>query len=161
MAKRKTADATPSRAGVHAHREIPGWGADVKPEDRPGVPFTRTPAPVGEAHWEEPERQDPKPQLVRAELGRLTPVFGTAQPPKGLPGAIRRMAYRVPEHRARRWLLLLAADRVDAYGGRLAAGALLTGAAVALWRLRSGTRGEWRTGERARPRGLARLAPGI
>jgi hypothetical protein len=31
----------------------------------------------------------------------------------GLSGMLRRLAYRVPEHRARRWMLLMLADRVD------------------------------------------------
>jgi len=47
------------------------------------------------------------------ELGALTPVFGTAQPPAGLSGILRRMAYRVPEHRPRHWMPLMLADRVD------------------------------------------------
>jgi threonine dehydrogenase-like Zn-dependent dehydrogenase len=42
-----------------------------------------------------------------------TLVFGTAQPPHGLSGLVRRTAYRIPEHRARRWALLLLADRLD------------------------------------------------
>jgi hypothetical protein len=45
----------------------------------------------------------------------LTPVFGTSTPPKGLSGVIRKYAYRrYSEARAAHWLLLLAADRVDA-----------------------------------------------
>jgi hypothetical protein len=45
--------------------------------------------------------------------GHLTPVFGTAQPPRGPSGVLRRAAYRIPEHRALHWLLLVVADRVD------------------------------------------------
>ena len=49
------------------------------------------------------------------EHGMLTPVFGTACPPKGLSGVVRRFAYaRYSEARAAHWLLLLAADRIDA-----------------------------------------------
>lgn len=45
----------------------------------------------------------------------LTPVFGTSVPLTGLSGAIRRVAYgRYSEGRAAHWLLLLAADRVNA-----------------------------------------------
>jgi hypothetical protein len=41
-------------------------------------------------------------------------VFGTTCPPKGLSGAIRRLAYaRYSEGRAAHWLLLMAGDRVD------------------------------------------------
>ena len=47
--------------------------------------------------------------------GTLTPVFGTAQPPTGLSGALRRLSYaRYSEGRAAHWLLLMLADRVDA-----------------------------------------------
>ena len=50
----------------------------------------------------------------------MTPVFGTACPPKGLSGLIRRTAYRkYSEGRAAHWLLLIAADRVDAWESRL------------------------------------------
>src|SRR5690606_24051434 len=55
----------------------------------------------------------------RKGLKRLTPVYGTAQPPRGVSGVLRRIAYRIPEHRARHWLLLLFADRVDVLEGRL------------------------------------------
>jgi hypothetical protein len=51
-------------------------------------------------------------RLVEPE-GVRAPVFGTAQPPRGLSGALRRRAYAIPEHRARHWALLLLADRVD------------------------------------------------
>lgn len=44
----------------------------------------------------------------------LTPVFGTACPPKGLSGALRRHAYaRYSEGWPAHWLILIAADRVD------------------------------------------------
>ena len=51
--------------------------------------------------------------LVQRDTLRPTPVFGTAQPPRGLCGALRRRAYAIPEHHARHWALLLLADRVD------------------------------------------------
>lgn len=93
---------------------VPG-AVDINAHDRPGVPQeTRPPKPVANAHWETPEQQrgDPIP-LIGAHM-QLTPVYSTAIPAKGLSGAIRRVAYRVPDHRARRWMLLLAADRIDA-----------------------------------------------
>jgi hypothetical protein len=61
---------------------------------------------------QQPERW-PRERSVEHE--RLTPVFGTSAPPRGASGAIRRLAYaRYSEARAAHWLLLLAADRVDA-----------------------------------------------
>ena len=95
---------------------IPGWGADLDPRDRPAVPRERfEPAATG-AHWEFPERQPEKWARERSlEHKFLTPVFGTSCPPTGVSGVMRRYAYaRFSEARAAHWLLLLAADRVNA-----------------------------------------------
>lgn len=47
-------------------------------------------------------------------------MSGPAQPLHGLPGALRRLSYaRSSEARAAHWLLLIAADRVDAVGSHL------------------------------------------
>ncbi len=95
---------------------IPGWGVDLDPADRPSVPQERIDPDLAGAHWEFPERQEEKwPRERSIEHAFLTPVFGTACPPKGLSGVMRRFAYRkYSEGRAAHWLLLLAADRVDA-----------------------------------------------
>ena len=95
---------------------IPGWGVDLDPKDRPSVPRERFDPSFSGAHWEHPERQPEKwPRERSIEHEFLTPVFGTAQPPKGLSGAIRRLSYaRYSEGRAAHWLLLMLADRVDA-----------------------------------------------
>lgn len=138
MAKRQEKKETPVRAPVQAHPDIPGWGVDLDRNNRPGVPFYKSPAPLEGAYWDQPPPQPPELRRLRPELPRVTPVFGTAQPPQGLSGALRRMAYTLPDHRLRRWMLLLAADRVDAYGGSLATGGvILAGAGLAVWLLRS------------------------
>jgi hypothetical protein len=96
---------------------IPGWGVDLDPKDRPSVPRERLVDPrENGAHWEFPERQPEKwPRERSVEHEFLTPVFGTACPPKGLSGVLRKVAYaRYSEGRAAHWLILLAADRVDA-----------------------------------------------
>ncbi len=94
---------------------IPGWGADLDPKDRPAVPRERFDPTLSGARWDFPERQPEKwPRERSIEHKFLTPVFGTACPPKGLSGVMRRHAYaRYSEGRAAHWLLLLAADRVD------------------------------------------------
>jgi len=100
---------------------IPGWGVDLDPADRPAVPRERfDPAATG-AHWEFPERQPATRSRERSiEHAFLTPVFGTAAPTKGLSGVIRRYSYaRFSEARAAHWLLLIAADRVDAWESHL------------------------------------------
>jgi hypothetical protein len=95
---------------------IPGWGVDRDPADRPSVPKLVFQEDLTGAHWEFPDRQSEKwPRERSIEHKFLTPVFGTAQPPKGLSGAIRRLSYaRYSEGRAAHWLLLMLADRVDA-----------------------------------------------
>lgn len=93
---------------------IPGWGADLDPADRPAVPRERFDPDASGAHWDLPEQQ---PELVPRERSiehaRLTPVFGTTFPPRGMSGAMRRKAFTYGEGRAAHWLILLAADRVD------------------------------------------------
>jgi hypothetical protein len=93
---------------------IPGWGVDLDPKDRPAVPKEKfNPGGTG-AHWDFPERQVERwPREKSPEHKFLTPVFGTACPPKGISGAIRRYAYKFSEGRLAHWLLLVGADRVD------------------------------------------------
>ena len=100
---------------------IPGWGADLDPKDRPSVPKLQYQPDRTGARWDFPERQPEKtPRERSVEHKFLTPVFGTTCPPKGLSGVMRRAAYaRYSEGRAAHWLLLLAADRVDAWESHL------------------------------------------
>lgn len=99
-------------------QHIQGWGADLDRKNRPGVPMERTPprfinVPAG----------DPAPQeqhvevLVSTERPGRTPLFGSVQPPSGLSGAIRRLAFKRTENDLRHWLLLLLADRVNVVEG--------------------------------------------
>jgi hypothetical protein len=100
---------------------IPGWGVDLDPKDRPSVPKEQFLPDLSGAHWEFPERQPERwPRERSIEHKFLTPVFGTSCPPKGLSGVIRKFAYRkYSEGRAAHWLLLIAADRVDAVESHL------------------------------------------
>lgn len=98
---------------------IPGWGADLDPVNRPSVPKERDDLDTG-ARWVFPERQEEKrPRERSIEHAFLTPVFGTSVPLKGVSGAMRRYAYKFSEARAAHWLILIAADRVDAGGSHL------------------------------------------
>ncbi|MFJ4209230.1 hypothetical protein ACIPY2_12315 [Paenarthrobacter sp. NPDC089675] len=106
-AKRESAEALRAR--------IPGWGADLDPADRPSYPREQPGIETG-AHWDFPERQPEKwPRERSVEHAFLPPVFGTSTPPAGVSGAIRKYAYKYSEGRAAHWLLLVAADRVDAW----------------------------------------------
>jgi hypothetical protein len=101
-------------------RTIPGWGVDLAPEDRPSYPkeqFLET-----GAHWDFPERQQPRGFREQStEHKVLPPVFGTAQPLRGLSGAIRRYAYTYSEGQTAHWLLLMAGDRIDVMESRVEA----------------------------------------
>ena len=102
-------------------KRIPGWGVDLDPKDRPSVPKLQFQEDLTGAHWEFPERQPERyPRERSVEHKMLTPVFGTAQPPSGVAGVIRRYAYRYSEGRTAHWLLLVLADRVDAWEHHLA-----------------------------------------
>jgi hypothetical protein len=104
-----------SESSDQLRARIPGWGADLDPQDRPSVPKLQFEPNMTGAHWQFPERQpESRPRERSIEHKFLTPVFGTAQPPKGFSGAMRRFAYaKYSEGRAAHWLLLMAADRVD------------------------------------------------
>jgi hypothetical protein len=108
-----TADHPPVPDTNELRARIPGWGADLNKEDRPSVPKLKF-LDTG-AHWDFPERQPEKwPRERSVEHRFLTPVFGTAQPPSGLSGVMRKFAYKFSEGRAAHWMILLYADRVDA-----------------------------------------------
>jgi len=115
-----------ARSPSELRQTIPHGGVDLDPQVRPAVPKEHfNPAGTG-AHWEFPERQpEYYPRERSPEHKFLTPVFGTAQPPKGISGMIRRYAYTLSEGRLSHWLLLVAADRVDVLESRVQA--LLSG----------------------------------
>ncbi|AWB93475.1 hypothetical protein [Aeromicrobium chenweiae] len=116
-----TADKPPlARSRDELRAQIPGWGVDLDPADRPAFPQERRDLDSG-AHWDFPERQEVHGFRERSiEHGMMPPVFGTSVPLKGLSGVIRRYAYaRFSEARAAHWLLLLGADRVDAVESHL------------------------------------------
>jgi hypothetical protein len=116
-----------ARTSDELRESIPGWGVDLDPKDRPAVPKEKFDPGASGAHWDFPERQVEKwPRERSIEHRFLTPVFGTSTPPKGLSGVMRRYAYKkYSEARAAHWLILIAADRVDAVESHLASFATL------------------------------------
>lgn len=108
-------DLAPSAEELAAR--IPGWGSDSAPEHRRTWQQRDDIGPTG-AHWTFPDRQPDDPDRERSiEHGMLTPVYGTAQPLRGISGAIRRFAYdRLSETKNTRWLILVLGDRVESAG---------------------------------------------
>jgi hypothetical protein len=97
---------------------VQGWGSDLDPHNRPGVPREKNDESVtdirGEDEYELIPRQTPRVEiLVSTEHKKLTPVFGTSCPPRGLSGMLRRLAFKYSEGKKAHWMILLFADRVD------------------------------------------------
>lgn len=104
-------------ANDYAH--IKGWGIDADPENEPTYPMKHY---TGDDHkrldWERPPLQKPTVEVLHSnERPNLTATFGTASPPSGLSGQIRRFAFRYSESSYRHWLPLVLADRVNAIEG--------------------------------------------
>ena len=108
----------PQRPTREQLSHIHGWGADLDRKTRPAVPMERTPPRFIHAHEGKlPQQPENVEILVSTERPGITPIFGTAQPPKGLSGMLRRIAFRWSENDMRHWLILLAADRVNVVEG--------------------------------------------
>ena len=102
------------RRTIDLSSKIAGWGSDLDPAVRPGVPMDKAPDIGIETLYPDFEQQVPRHRVHKStEHGKLTPVFGNVCPPRGLSGKIRDFAYNFSEGRLSHWILLMAADRVD------------------------------------------------
>ncbi len=79
---------------------VPGWGIDRKPENRPGYPLYQ------EYHASHDTLSGQSPATVTVPL-------------KGLSGLVRKAAYKVPDWKPRRWMMLMMADRLDSLESKL------------------------------------------
>jgi hypothetical protein len=108
------------RQKAHRREDVPGWGADLDPANRPAVPKERTPPRLPNLHWDRPSPQEVRVKVFHSnERPGITPIFGTSVPPSGLSGKMREVAFRFSENDIRHWLVLLAADRVNVGEGLL------------------------------------------
>ncbi len=99
-------------------RNIAGWGVDADPKNDPTWPMRDRSADDGSADWPRPPRQDSDVEILQSiEHVRRPAVFGTARPPRGVSGLMRRFAFRYSESNWWHWLLLMGADRVDVVEG--------------------------------------------
>ena len=100
----------------HAH--IKGWGVDLDHANRPAYPMVRMPARLEGAHAHPPVQQMQTVEILKSvERPSITPLFGTPQPPSGISGMLRRVAFKYSESDLRHWMLLLFADRVNMVEG--------------------------------------------
>ena len=117
----ETPSSTPGTSPQQGRRfgRSPVDAVDLDPAQRPGVPQERPPQPWPNSRFPPARMQVPPSVPKHGRPGKETPpVYGTAVPLHGLSGAIRRAAYRYPDHVATHWLLLLLGDRVDSWGTR-------------------------------------------
>lgn len=108
---------------MHDPTTIRGWGSDLDPRRRPGVPMEEKAHPRAGAQLPiEPQKSEVPVIHAHGGLPKMPPVYGTAIPPKGLSGVLRKVAYAYPDHWVRHWMVLLVADRVDVWEHRLRRG---------------------------------------
>lgn len=97
------------------------WEGDADPANHPTYPMRQHVAgePRGMT-WDAPPQQPETVEILSSiERPRLASVFGTAVPPSGLSGIIRRIAFRYSESSWYRWVPLMAADRIQMLEGIL------------------------------------------
>ena len=105
---------TQERQRIDRSSSISGWGSDLDPKRRPGVPRDKAPELGVELLYPPLPQQTARIKIHKStEHGRLTPIFGTSCPPRGFSGRIRDFGYHFSEGRLARWMALMFADRVD------------------------------------------------
>lgn len=105
---------------LKAPNSLPGWGIDADPKNDPTYPMKphRTDLEQQGYNWERPTQQPVDVEVLHSnERPNVSAVFGTASPPSGLSGMIRRFAFRYSENEYRHWLPLILADRVNVVEG--------------------------------------------
>ena len=115
--KTKPSDFRNDRDGDYSH--IKGWGIDADPKNDPTYPMKkRTDEEIRGYTWERPSLQAQNIEVLHSvERPNITAVFGTAQPPTGLSGKIRRKAFEYSENSFGRWMPLILADRINVFEG--------------------------------------------
>lgn len=98
---------------------VPGWGVDADPQNDPTYPMRDIAADDSRGmSWARPPQQQAHVEILTSiERNNLPAVFGTATPPRGVSGMIRRQAFRYSESQWAHWLMLMAADRVNVVEG--------------------------------------------
>ncbi|HEX8548796.1 MAG TPA: hypothetical protein VF691_17660 [Cytophagaceae bacterium] len=101
------------------YSHIKGWGVDADRENDPTYPMRdRENDDHAGYSWKRPTQQKTDLEILHSnERPNLSAVFGTAPPPKGLSGMIRRFAFRFSENEYGHWLPLIMADKINVVEG--------------------------------------------
>jgi len=103
------------------YSHIKGWGIDADPKNDPTYPMRKRSNDNHEGYsWDRPTQQPIDIEVHHSiERPNVSAVFGTAVPPSGLSGMIRRLAFKKSENDYGHWLPLMLADRVNVVEGIL------------------------------------------
>lgn len=95
---------------------VKGWGIDADPDNDPTYPMKRRNDGEHDGYtWERPPQQPRTVEVLHSiERPNITATYGTASPPSGLSGMLRRLAFHYSESSYGHWLPLMLADRIDA-----------------------------------------------
>lgn len=104
---------------VKENTDVKGWGVDADPKNDPTYPMKhRTDDEHKGYSWPRPPMQPKNVEILQSnERYNLPAVFGTAVPPFGLSGRIRRFAFKFGEGSYGHWLPLVLADRINVIEG--------------------------------------------
>lgn len=99
--------------------DIPGWGHDADPKDKPNYPMKKwNGADHDRLNYERGPQQPVDIEVLHSnERPSMTTVFGTSSPPSGVSGALRRYAFKYSEGSAAHWMTLILADRINSVEG--------------------------------------------
>jgi len=102
--------------------QVKGWGIDADAENDPTYPMkTRNNGEHAGYTWERPTQQSVSVEVLHSnERPNVSAAFGTATPPAGLSGMIRREAFKYSESSYGHWLPLMLADRIGIIEGIVA-----------------------------------------
>ena len=101
--------------------QVKGWGVDANPKNDPTYPMkNRNNGEHAGYSWDRPPQQPISVEVLHSnERPNVSATFGTATPPAGVSGVIRRAAFKYSENSYGHWLPLMLADRVDMVEGVL------------------------------------------
>ncbi len=108
-----------ARQGQIDPNSVVGWGVDANPDNDPTYPQRDRSQDEGlTKDWQRPLQQESDVEILRSiEHVRTPAVFGTAVPPSGVSGMMRRAAFHWSESNWLHWLMLMGADRINVVEG--------------------------------------------
>ena len=102
--------------------QVKGWGIDANPKNDPVYPMkNRNNGEHAGYSWDRPPQQPIDIEVLHSnERPNVSATFGTAVPPAGLSGMIRRAAFQYSENSYGHWVPLMLADRIGMVEGIVA-----------------------------------------